>query len=98
MIAAMRGALVIVILVACGAAPPTPPPSVHAQLAASGEMAPPAEYRHWTFLSSGLGMTYGPFAAPAGAPPNFDTVFVDPASYDAFRATGSWRDGTTFVV
>lgn len=43
-------------------------------------------------------MTYGPFAAPAGAPPNFDTVFVDPASYDAFLATGTWRDGATFVV
>jgi hypothetical protein len=69
-----------------------------ARFAASGELLPPVDYRHWTFLTSGLGMTYGPLAAAPSAPPNFDTVFVDPRSYDEFVATGTWREGATFVV
>ena len=39
----------------------------------------PTDYREWVFLSSGLGMTYGP-AGPADASgnPRFDNVFVTP--------------------
>jgi hypothetical protein len=50
------------------------------------------------FLSSGLGMTYGPAAPAAGRPPLFDNVFVNPQSYRAFMSTGRWPDGTMFVL
>jgi len=57
----------------------------------------PTDYREWTFLSSGLGMTYEP---PAGgsARQSFGNVFVNPSSYRSFMQTGKWPDGTTFVL
>jgi len=66
--------------------------------AASGQVQEPASYRDWVFLSSGLGMTYGPAAPAAGRPPLFDNVFVNPQSYRAFMSTGRWPDGTMFVL
>ncbi len=64
---------------------------------AGGSLLLPAEYREWIFLSSGLGMTYGPLAAPADAP-RFDNVFVSRPAYQAFLKTGSWPDKTMFVL
>lgn len=57
----------------------------------------PSDYREWIFLSSGLGMTYGPLATPP-AHPSFDNVFVKPAAYRTFVSTGKWPDGTMFVL
>jgi hypothetical protein len=62
----------------------------------------PADYREWVFLSSGLGMTYDPpvGSPPAGSPsgPGFGNVFVNPSSYRSFLQTGTWPNGTTFVL
>jgi Cytochrome P460 len=55
----------------------------------------PANYREWIWLSSGLGMSYA--AEPSGEP-GFDNVFVAPAAYRAFIATGKWPDKTMFVL
>ena len=67
--------------------------------AANGPLQYPADYREWVYLSSGVGMTYGPAAAQAtpGAP-LFDNVFVNPSSYRAFMKTGAWPAGTTFML
>lgn len=66
--------------------------------AASGQVVRPAGYREWVFLTSGLGMTYGPAQPAAGRPPLFDNVFVNPQSYRAFMSTGRWPDGTMFIL
>jgi len=60
-------------------------------------LARPADYREWTFLSAGLGMTYVPPGATAG-PPTFGNVFVNPSSYRGFMQTGKWPDRTIFVL
>ena len=59
----------------------------------------PDDYREWTFLSSGLSMTYEPPAggAPSG-PQLFQNVFVNPSSYRYFMETGTWPDRTIFVL
>ena len=57
----------------------------------------PADYRQWVWLSSGLGMNYGPIAAHEENP-SFDNVFVNPSSYSAFLETGTWPDGTMFIL
>lgn len=57
----------------------------------------PADYREWTFLSAGRGMSYGPSADRTG-PAVFDNVFVNPAAYRAFLKTGSWPERTIFVL
>jgi len=69
------------------------------QYSASGAMVFPADYRTWTFLTSGLAMTYGT-AAAAGADsnPNFDNVFVNPAAYNSFLKTGTWPDKTVLIL
>lgn len=59
----------------------------------------PADYREWVWLSSGLGMSYGPAAQNMSqqAPP-FDNVFVKPAAYREFLKSGTWPDKTMFVL
>jgi len=65
---------------------------------ADGELLRPENYREWIFLSSGLGMTYGPAASANPANPLFDNVFVTPSAYKAFQQTGTWPDKTMFVL
>lgn len=67
---------------------------------ASGELVRPRDYREWVFLSSGLGMTYGPAQAAQNAarPPLFDNVFVTRGAYRAFMDTGRWPDKTVFIL
>ena len=68
-----------------------------AQFDAKGNLVFPADYRHWTYLSSGFGMNYNP-AATDPAHPAFDSVFVDPASELGFRKTGHWPEGAVMVL
>jgi hypothetical protein len=68
------------------------------QFNAAGQLTMPKDYRQWVFLSSGLGMTYGPAASADPAHPMFDNVFVNPSSYRSFIETGHWPDKTMFVL
>jgi hypothetical protein len=66
---------------------------------ADGMMRFPSGYREWVFLTSGLGMTYGPAGQTNGqGNPNFDNVFVSPAAYKSFLKTGTWPDKTVLVL
>lgn len=64
----------------------------------AGEFVRPVNYREWVFLSSGLGMTYGPNAPAPGAPLRFDNVFANPSAYQAFLKTGTWPNGTVLIL
>ena len=64
---------------------------------ADHQLKMPANYREWTFLTSGIDMSYNPSQVMAGHS-MFDNVFVNPASYKAFLRTGTWPDKTTFVL
>ena len=68
------------------------------QFSNDGQLMLPKDYRQWIFLSSGLGMTYGPAPATEPANPAFDNVFVNPSAYRAFIETGRWPDKTMFVL
>lgn len=61
-----------------------------------GRLQFPAAYRKWVYLSSGLDMSYLPNAQRSLS--TFGNVFVNPESYDAFVATGTWPDKTVFVL
>ena len=63
---------------------------------AAGALVMPAGYRVWVFLSAGIDMNYSD-RAPMDGGSMFDNVFVDPASWQAFKATGRWPDGTMLV-
>lgn len=64
-----------------------------------GRLMKPENYREWIWLSSGLGMSYGPLSpARANQDPPFDNVFVTPAAYRQFVKSGKWPDKTMFVL
>ncbi|HYO79808.1 MAG TPA: cytochrome P460 family protein [Bryobacteraceae bacterium] len=69
-----------------------------AEFTSAGDLKYPANYREWVFLSSGLGMTYGPNAPAAGTRPRFDNVYVNPSAYRHFTRTGAWPDGTVMIL
>lgn len=64
----------------------------------SGDLMPPANYREWIYLTSGIDMSYAPKSAPMQGHSMFDNVFVDPAAYRSFLATGTWPDKTVMVL
>lgn len=64
---------------------------------ADGGLVPPADYREWVFLSSGLDMSYTE-AAPMAGRSMFDNVFVDPDAWHGFEKTGHWPDKAVFVL
>src|SRR5277367_1700363 len=64
--------------------------------AADGQLTLPSDYREWVFLSSGLGMTYQ--AMPGHEEAAFTNVFVNPAAYRSFLATGKWPDKTMLIL
>jgi hypothetical protein len=72
------------------------PPAPDLAYAPDGQMLYPSRYREWTYLTSGLGMSYSP--GPPADHPNFDNVFVNPSSYRAFLATGTWPNKTVLVI
>jgi hypothetical protein len=75
------------------------PPVDGPAYSAAGELLRPADYREWVYLTSGLGMTYGPAAEESSARrPNFDNVFVNRASYRQFMASGKWPEKTMFIL
>jgi hypothetical protein len=63
---------------------------------ADGDMAPPLQYREWTYLTSGFNMSYN--AKASNDMSMFDNVFVNPEAYRSFLATGTWPDKTVLVL
>jgi hypothetical protein len=64
----------------------------------SGDMLPPANYREWIFLSSGIDMSYSPQASAMADHSMFDNVFVNPEAYRSFLESGTWPDKTVMVL
>jgi hypothetical protein len=65
----------------------------------AGLLKRPNAFREWIYLSSGLGMTYGPAAARTQSEnPPFDNVFVNRDAYKGFLASRHWPDKTIFVL
>ena len=64
----------------------------------NGDMLPPANYREWIYLTSGLDMSYSPKASSDAGMSMFDNVFVNPGAYRSFLATGTWPDKTVMVL
>lgn len=67
---------------------------------ADGALKFPQDYRYWTYITSGLDMSYNAAAqsAMAAGQHMFDNVFVNPSSYKAFMESGTWPDKTQFVL
>lgn len=84
----LRGILLFVLGSACAVAQAP-------RYTSDGQLTLPPDYREWVFLSSGLGMTYSPVAGAGSA---FTNVFVNPAAYRSFVASGTWPDKTMLLL
>ena len=60
-----------------------------------GELVRPTDYRSWVFV--GTPLTPNDLNAGAAPFPEFHTVYIDPVSYDVYRRTGRFRDGTILM-
>jgi hypothetical protein len=65
---------------------------------ADGRLIRPVDYREWVFVSSGLGMTYGPARDTDKKTPRFDNVYVNRPAYREFLKTAQWPDKTMLVL
>lgn len=65
--------------------------------AKNGDMLPPANYREWIYLTTGMDMSYSANAMQMDHS-TFDNVFVNPEAYRSFLATGTWPDKTVMIL
>ena len=59
------------------------------------ELKRPTDYRSWVFV--GTPLTPNDMNNGKAPFPEFHNVYIDPQSYDEYKATGKWRDGTILV-
>jgi hypothetical protein len=77
---------------------PADPPQGHApKFTIDGQMQRPEDYRTWIYLTTGMDVSYSANPMPMGHH-MFDNVFVNPEAYADFMKTGTWPEGTTFVL
>ncbi|HUN90068.1 MAG TPA: cytochrome P460 family protein [Terriglobales bacterium] len=91
-VASLATAVAIIVLMAAAKDFPV------VQYASNGELKFPTNYREWIYLTTGIGMSYGPAVQTSGRPPLFTNVFVEPAAYRSFMQSGTWPDKTMFVL
>lgn len=65
------------------------------QYDASGQLRLPDDFRRWVLIGSSTGLTYGPAAE---GHPMFGTTLMEPTAYEHYVRTGSFREGTMFVL
>ncbi len=59
------------------------------------ELVRPTDYRSWVYV--GTPLTPNDMNNGKAAFPEFHNVYIDPVSYDYWKANGTWRDGTILV-
>ena len=62
-----------------------------------GQLKYPAGYPEWVFLGAGLDMSYTSDAEMSNGS-MFNSVFVNPSAYRAFKQTGHWPEHTVMVL
>ena len=58
----------------------------------------PTGYREWVFVGSSLGLSYEKGEKERSGPPEYKNVYIDPAAYRAYKATGKFPQGTVLVL
>ncbi len=61
----------------------------------NNELKRPVDYRSWVYV--GTPLTPNDMNNGKAPFPEFHNVYIDPVSYDYWKANGSWRDGTILI-
>jgi hypothetical protein len=90
------GACTALLLAAAATCLADPAPSFNG----SGQLARPADYREWIYLTTGLDMFYGPVASAMRRDGGsvFSNVYVTPDAYREFMRSGKWPEKTMFIL
>lgn len=62
---------------------------------ANGELVRPTDFRSWVYV--GTPLTPNDMNNGKAAFPEFHNVYIDPMSYDHYKETGKWREGTILI-
>jgi YHS domain-containing protein len=89
-------ALMLILNLGAGSQTAKQEPNDGPQYTSDNRLMRPVNYRNWIYLSSSLGLQYGPGANPAD--PAFENVYVNPSAYSEFMKSGKWPDKTIFVL
>jgi hypothetical protein len=60
-----------------------------------GELERPTDYRSWVYV--GTPVTPNDMNDGAAPFPEFHSVYIDPASYDVYKRTGEFKEGTILI-
>jgi YHS domain-containing protein len=63
-----------------------------------GELRLPEDWRRWVFVGSSLGLSYAQGGPATAGMEMFHETLMEPTAYDHFAKTGSFREGTQFVL
>ena len=72
-----------------------PAPGEELRFGADGQLERPEGYRSWVYV--GAPLTPNDMNDGHAAFPEFHSVYIDPESFDAYKRTGEWREGTVFL-
>ncbi len=61
----------------------------------NNELVRPTDFRSWVYV--GTPLTPNDMNNGKAAFPEFHNVYIDPMSYDHYKKTGEWRDGTILI-
>ncbi len=61
----------------------------------SGALIRPTDYRSWVYV--GTPLTPNDMNNGKAAFPEFHNVYIDPVSYEHYKKTGTWKEGTILV-
>jgi hypothetical protein len=87
--------VLLVCFIAMACAPPVEAAQGAARYTAAGELTLPKNYRQWVFVGSPV--TPNDMNNGKAAFPEFHHVYIDPASFAAYKKSGSFPNGTVLV-
>jgi len=74
-----------------------PPPPATGPVFTGAALVRPEGYHTWPLVGASLGLSYA--ETPQGSGPGaFHRVYVNPSSYEAYGRTGTFPDGTMFIL
>lgn len=97
-IASLSTGVLLVACTVCASGQPGRPVSATAQsptFLADGRLERPAGYRSWVYV--GAPLTPNDMNNGQAAFPEFHSVYIDPESFEAYKRTGEWREGTVLL-
>jgi YHS domain-containing protein len=63
-----------------------------------GDLRLPQDWRRWVFVGSSLGLSYAQGGPATAGMEMFHETLMEPTAYDHFTKTGTFREGTQFVL